>query len=141
MIILSKTHFFELKSHGEEAYPYECCGAFLGKTEQDKKIVYQIVRLDNEWEDDHEKYRRFAISSNDYLMLEKKADSENQQLLGFYHTHPDHQAKPSVTDLKFAWPLFSYIILSVNNGTCGDLFSYVLDPDGGCFVKELHEIS
>ena len=136
MIILSKTHFSDIRCHAKEAYPLECCGAFLGMYVDGKKQVSEVIRLDNEWGNDDEKYRRFEISGQDYLSLEKRAKELNQTLLGFYHTHPDHEASPSETDLTYAWPFFSYIILSVKKGIPETMNSFELDIDNGVFVSE-----
>ena len=82
------------------------------------------------------KQRRFAITDQDYKWLEEQAKDKQLSLLGFYHSHPDHPAKPSETDLKFAWPFFSYLIQSVNKETANDCLSYVLDVATGQFVSE-----
>ena len=66
----------------------------------------------------------------------KKATELNVSLLGFYHSHPDHPPKPSETDLKFAWPFFSYPIISVKKGRAAELKSFVLDLDLNKLVEE-----
>ena len=138
MLTLSKTLFNEISTHAEAEYPHECCGGLIGTIDGDNKIVTQVVPIENNWEDtgDETKTRRFKISSDDYKELEKKASQLKMQLLGFYHSHPDHPPEPSETDLKFAWPFFSYPILSVMKGKAGEMKSFVLDVDAGVLIPE-----
>ena len=137
MLILSQTHLTEIQEHGVEAYPYECCGAMLGSQKGEEKETQKIIRIENTWDSDTEtKHRRFAITAQDYKELEAFAKQEKLALLGFYHTHPDHPAQPSQTDLNYAWPFFSYIILAVSKGKAAEINSFVLDLDKNIFVKE-----
>ena len=140
MIILSQTHLTEIQEHGKEAYPQECCGAMLGQVDLNTgdKTTHKIVRIENQWQDKpgESRHRRFAITAEDYRQLEKQAKAEQMTLLGFYHTHPDHPAQPSATDLSYAWPFFSYIIQAIAKGKASDIFSYELDPDKNEFVSE-----
>ena len=138
MIILSKTLFFDLKKIALDTYPYECCGALLGDIVGDKKEVKFLVNLTNNWVDTKQetKNRRFKITSNDYMKCEKIALEKSMVLLGFYHSHPEHPPVPSETDLKYAWPFFSYPIISVMNKKFDSIKSYVLDSENGTFCQE-----
>ena len=139
MITLSKTHLSELHQHGIEAYPEECCGAMLGRMLTDSKQVVELVRIENQSTEN--KHRRFAVTAEDYKAIEDLAKEKKLSLLGFYHTHPDHPAQPSETDLKFAWPFFSYFILSVKKGRPDILNSFVLDLDKNELVEEKVQVS
>jgi len=134
MIILSKTHFFDIQRYSKDAYPYECCGALIGNIEDNKKIVKKTVSLDNV--SDENKRKRFSITDSDYSYVEKIAHENNLVLLGFYHSHPDHVAEPSETDLKFAWPFFSYIIQSVYDAVPRECRSYILSGEVFQFIEE-----
>ena len=134
MLIISKTLLSELSAHGAREYPYECCGAMLGRMSAGEKQVTQLVSLQNESKEN--KKRRFAVTSEDYMKLAEKAKSAGLSLLGFYRSHPDHPAIPSETDLAYAWPVFSYIIQSVKNGEPGDIFSYTLDLNTDTMTEE-----
>ena len=125
MITLLKTHFNQLKQEAEAAYPHECCGGILGLKDNKNHIVKKLIPIENTSTEN--KTRRFAVSDINYLKLESCADKEGLSLLGFYHSHPDHPAVPSQTDLNFAWPEFSYIIIRVNQGLSSSCFSYRLD--------------
>ena len=115
----------------EADYPHECCGGLLGTFDGEMKTVTDVIALDNHWDDipGEDKTRRFRITPEDYKMLEKKATSDGVMLLGFYHSHPDHPAIPSKTDLKFAWPFFSYPIVSIKQGVFDTIRSYELIGD------------
>ena len=144
MITISPTHFTEIKEHGTEAYPEECCGAMLGRRDAKRaKVTEHIVRIENNWEDrpSESKHRRFAVTAEDYKALEAEAKERGLTLLGFYHTHPDHPAEPSGTDLSYAWPFFSYIILNVTNREPGQLNSFELNVDTEKFEPEEIQVS
>ena len=138
MIILSKTHFSNISQHALKCFPNECCGALFGDITDDKKYVKSIRELENNWNEtnDENKTRRFKITTQDYMQCEKIADSSTFQLLGFYHSHPDHLPIPSSTDLKYAWPFFSYPIISLTKNKINSIKSYVLNPDIHDFIEE-----
>jgi proteasome lid subunit RPN8/RPN11 len=99
-----------IRRHGQETYPHECCGALIGS----EAVVEHITPLPNTTEEGAR--RRFLIRPADYTLVETEAKRLNQELLGFYHSHPDHPARPSQYDLDHAFPFFWYIIVSVQNG-------------------------
>ena len=140
MIIISTTHLSEMHAEGVTEYPHECCGGLLGELDPKTgdKILKKVVPIANQWEDtdSEDKRRRFAVTSDDYKRLETEASTLGISLLGFYHSHPDHPPKPSETDLKFAWPVFSYIIFSVEKSEPKELYSYTLKLDGAGFEEE-----
>jgi proteasome lid subunit RPN8/RPN11 len=96
-----------IRRHGEETYPHECCGALVGRDDQ----VTDVVALPNTTEEGPR--RRFLVRPSDYREAEKRATELGGELLGFYHSHPDHPARPSQFDLDHAWPTFAYVIVSV----------------------------
>ncbi|MGE4170605.1 MAG: Mov34/MPN/PAD-1 family protein [Candidatus Margulisiibacteriota bacterium] len=138
MITLSPTHLTDIQTHACETYPDECCGALLGNVSDTQKITIETCRIDNQSQEN--KTRRFAITPDDYRSLEALAKSKQLTLLGFYHSHPDHPAQPSSTDLSFAWPFFSYLILAVEKGRPAQLNSFELDLDTEDFKPEALEI-
>jgi proteasome lid subunit RPN8/RPN11 len=96
-----------IRAHGQETYPHECCGALVGRD----GAVTAIVALPNTT--DEGPRRRFMVRPSDYQLAERRAAALGGDLLGFYHSHPDHPARPSQYDLDHAWPTFAYIIVSV----------------------------
>jgi proteasome lid subunit RPN8/RPN11 len=120
-----------IRSHGVETYPHECCGALVGRDGE----VTGAVPLANTT--DEGPRRRFLVRPSDYQQAERAADSAGAELLGFYHSHPDHPARPSQYDLDHAWPNFSYIIVSVTAGVAEDMRSWKLREDRSAFDEEV----
>jgi proteasome lid subunit RPN8/RPN11 len=119
-----------IRAHGRETYPHECCGALLGAD----GIVSATVALPNTTEEGPR--RRFLVRPGDYQEAEQAATGAGCELLGFYHSHPDHPARPSQYDLDHAWPSFSYVIVSIMAGEPGDLRSWTLREDRSAFDEE-----
>jgi proteasome lid subunit RPN8/RPN11 len=120
-----------IQAHGRDAYPHECCGALLGKD----NVVRRAWPLPNTT--DEGPRRRFLVRPQDYRSAESRASDEGLELVGFYHSHPDHPARPSQYDLDHAWPVFSYVIISVAEGRPGDITSWRLADDRSAFAEEL----
>ena len=119
-----------IRAHGREAFPHECCGALLGRD----GVVYEAFALPNTTEEGPR--RRFLVRPDDYRAAEKRARDTGLELLGFYHSHPDHPARPSQYDLDHAWPSFSYVIVSVLGGRDDLLTSWQLRADRSTFDEE-----
>ena len=102
-----------IRAHGQETYPHECCGALVGRDNQ----VTAVVPLPNTTEEGPR--RRFLVRPSDYREAERRASELGAELLGFYHSHPDHPARPSQYDLDHAWPTFAYIIVAVAGASAG----------------------
>jgi proteasome lid subunit RPN8/RPN11 len=116
-----------IRSHGAETYPHECCGALVGRDGH----VSDVVPLPNTTEEGPR--RRFLVRPSDYRDAERRASELGAELLGFYHSHPDHPARPSQYDLDHAWPTFAYIIVSVAAGSAGDMTVWYLKDDRSTF--------
>jgi proteasome lid subunit RPN8/RPN11 len=115
-----------IRAHGQETYPHECCGALVGREGR----VESVVALPNMTEEGPR--RRFLVRPSDYRLAE-------QQLLGFYHSHPDHPARPSQYDLDHAWPTFAYVIVAVAGGRAGPMTVWWLKDDRTTFEEgDLH---
>jgi len=119
-----------IRAHGQETYPNECCGALIGAG----GVVSDTLALPNMT--DEGPRTRFRVTPNDYRAAEKRAGEAGAELLGFYHSHPDHPARPSQYDLDHAWPFFSYVIVSVREGVSGDMTSWRLREDRSVFDQE-----
>jgi proteasome lid subunit RPN8/RPN11 len=133
-----------IRQHGQETYPHECCGALIGRDGH----VADVVALPNTTEEGPR--RRFLVRPSDYRMAERKATELGGELLGFYHSHPDHPARPSQFDLDHAWPTFAYIIVAVKGlgaaghsgegltsegATAGDMTVWFLKDDRSSFEE------
>jgi proteasome lid subunit RPN8/RPN11 len=119
-----------IRAHGAETYPNECCGALIGRD----GMVSDIFALANTTEEGPR--TRFLVRPQDYQTAERQASERGAELLGFYHSHPDHPARPSQYDLDHAWPCFSYVIVSVREGVSGDMTSWRLREDRSVFDQE-----
>jgi len=118
-----------VRLHGQETYPHECCGALVGRD----GAVTAIVALPNTT--DEGPRRRFMVRPSDYQLAERRATELGGELLGFYHSHPDHPARPSQYDLDHAWPTFAYIIVAVAAGSAGDMTVWYLKDDRSSFEE------
>jgi proteasome lid subunit RPN8/RPN11 len=119
-----------IRAHGRSTYPHECCGALLGRD----GAVQEAFALPNTT--DEGPRRRFLVRPDDYRLAETRASAAGGELLGFYHSHPDHPAEPSPYDLDHAWPFFSYVILSVKNAEPAEMRSWRLRDDRSQFDEE-----
>lgn len=129
---ISNEAFQKMKSHAEADYPNECCGFFFG-LEGDVRQVRIARKVENAKEGDQSD--RFQIDPKDYQEAEKYAIKHDLDLLGVYHSHPDHPAEPSEHDRKVAMPWFSYIIISVRDGKAAGTRSWRLN-EGRQFEEE-----
>lgn len=141
----------KIRAHGVETYPHECCGALLGRDlnavlETDRgdaslaagREILELFPLVNRRDDSPR--NRFSVTAQDVLAAEKAARDHGLEVVGWYHSHPDHPARPSEYDRDHAWPWYSYIIVSVQNGAPQDMTSWRLNDDRAEFVPEGIEI-
>ncbi|GHV13064.1 hypothetical protein FACS189491_07310 [Spirochaetia bacterium] len=136
MISLGAEWDAAIRREGERAYPNECCGVLLGALLDDnRKLIENILPIENKREE-AEQYHRFEIQPEDYMRAEKTARSQGRDVLGFYHSHPDHPAKPSGFDQDHALPFYSYIIVAVEEGKAAEMTSWELTMDRTQFLEE-----
>jgi proteasome lid subunit RPN8/RPN11 len=137
-IQISKAEISKIQAHGIETYPEECCGVLIGYSKPYIKVV-EARRVSNT--NIGSKNRRYNINPLEYMKIEQEVDNSELELLGIYHSHPDHPSKPSNFDLNYAFPNFSYIILSVTNGERGNLTSWRLNSSRKEFHEEIIKIN
>ena len=123
-----------IHAHGVETYPYECCGALLGRDGDLSRDVLDLLPLENRRNDSPR--NRFEVTPADVLLAEKTARQNNIELLGWYHSHPDAPARPSEFDREHAWPWYSYIIVSVQQCEPRDTTSWRLRDDRSAYDSE-----
>jgi proteasome lid subunit RPN8/RPN11 len=114
MIRIQNEPWAAMVAHARETYPNECCGAMLGATGDDGKIVREAIRLQNSFEGPQA--ARYELRPQDLLAADKAARERNLELIGIYHSHPDCDAYFSQTDLKNSCPWYSFVVLSVQKG-------------------------
>jgi proteasome lid subunit RPN8/RPN11 len=136
MLLLSSELEKNIRTDGEAAYPNECCGIILGEINGDEsKNARRVVAIINSREDG-EQYHRFLITPEDMLRAEQTARAAKLEVIGFYHSHPDHPSAPSGYDKDHALPFYSYVIVSVDKGKAQVLTSWVLTNDRFTFEQE-----
>ena len=134
MIKLPEPLEAQLRRHCEEQFPNEACGALFGGGDgvTSPWVVTELSAAPNEHGGDHK--RRYLIPPDFQLKAEKHAQATDQEVLGYYHSHPDHPAQPSEYDRAHAWFGYLYLICSVQQGRSTDLNAFALDEQGGAFV-------
>ena len=123
-----------IHEHAREAYPEECAGAIVGMDVGEMKIVVDVWRAENVHED--ERGHRFLIEPLKTKEFEERAAERDMDVLGFYHSHPDHPAEPSEYDREHAWPYYSYVIASVGGDGVKEMRSWVLRGDRSGYDEE-----
>ncbi|MFQ5817151.1 MAG: Mov34/MPN/PAD-1 family protein [Terriglobia bacterium] len=149
MLEMSEELLQRIREHGARAYPNECCGALLGRAEPDParparlpggqaggcKRVLDLMPLDNRRHGEAAR-TRFLVTADDYRLAEQTARNRQLEILGFYHSHPDHPARPSEFDREHALPWYSYIVVRVTQGQLQEATSWVLAEDRSRFNPE-----
>ena len=146
-VAISRELAEKIREHGVETYPYECCGAMLGrdlalsenaasgkKSHSIPREVLSLFPLVNRRDDSPR--NRFSVTADDVRDAEKTARAQGLEVIGWYHSHPDHPARPSDYDRDHAWPWYSYIIVSVQSGVPQDMTSWRLEDDRSGFLEE-----
>jgi proteasome lid subunit RPN8/RPN11 len=135
-----------IERHGAETYPHECIGILLGRDQVGCRAVTEIIPMENAWNraeanpyeagPGDSTRNRSLVDPKDYLRAEHEARNRGMDIVGFYHSHPDHPARPSEFDRRNAWPWFSYVILAVENGVPREMTAWVLSEDRDRFLLE-----
>jgi proteasome lid subunit RPN8/RPN11 len=151
---LVESHLEAIREHGSRDYPNECCGILLGSVKGADKEVCEVVPLKNLRHDParaqellpleapgrESERNRFLIDPLEQLRVEKRARAAHLDVLGYYHSHPDHPARPSEYDRDHAWPWYSYVIVSIERGEPKDMTSWILSDDRSRFDPEQMEV-
>ncbi len=137
----------KIREHGAQGYPNECCGALLGRDADETSAattggglalpareILALFPLVNRREDSPR--NRFSVTAEDVRDSEKAAREKGLDVVGWYHSHPDHPARPSQYDREHAWPWYSYIIVSVANGKPQEMTSWRLSDDRSEYACE-----
>lgn len=133
---LSEALADEIRRQGELAYPGECCGVLAGRPGEIKEVV-RLVTMRNRRSDD---LHRYLIAPDDLRRAIADLSGSELEVLGYYHSHPDHPAAPSAFDTEHAWPWYSYIIVRVDRGRAAELTTWVLENDRSAMNRESLEV-
>jgi proteasome lid subunit RPN8/RPN11 len=135
----------KIRQHGAQTYPHECCGALLGRDgdggtaapggeQPPLREILALFPLVNRREDSP--HNRFSVTAEDVRDAEKAAQEKKLDVVGWYHSHPNHPARPSQYDREHAWPWYSYVIVSVANGKPAEMTSWRLSDDRSDYACE-----
>jgi proteasome lid subunit RPN8/RPN11 len=127
-LILTASQRGQIESEGAAAYPNECCGIIYGRDQNNQRIVSVLEAVANVF-DDSERYHRFSISPKQLMDADRKAGARGELVLGFYHSHPDHPARPSEYDREHAWPFYSYVIVAIEKKQPKAMTCWLLDEE------------
>jgi proteasome lid subunit RPN8/RPN11 len=133
-IVLTAAQKSQIEADGVRAFPNECCGIIYGRDVAGRRIVERLEPVENEF-DAGEQYHRFSITGATLIKAEKQCTG-GQLVLGFYHSHPDHPARPSEYDREHAWPFYSYVIVAIHSKRPQDMTCWLLDEATEQFAKQ-----
>ena len=133
-LIMNEGQAMEIRRHGEKDYPHETCGLIAGSKQGDRTIVTRLVPLTNTRTDSA--HNRYNIDPDQYRQMEKELDAAGLEIVGIFHSHPDHPAEPSEYDRERALPWWSYVIVSVREGRAAEIKSWRLADDRRVFNEE-----
>ena len=152
-IVISPAQIKIIYDHAEKIYPEECCGILLGTIDGFSKTAIAVIPTTNVWEksaslDELEdpdevtrtKTSRYTIDPQDIFRATKRGQDLHLKIIGFFHSHPDYSAIPSICDRDLAWYIYSYPIVSVIQGKVNDFKSWVLDSQGIFQQEEILQI-
>jgi len=133
-LILSQSQIDAIRTHGEETYPYECCGFLVGTATGDDISVAEVLRASNTRDDSPN--NRYAIDPKELYAIDIDAHKRGLGVVGIYHSHPDVAAQPSEFDREHACPWYCYAIVSVVKGEAKELRNWRLNDDGSQFSED-----
>ena len=134
---ISPDAIIEIARHAEEGYPYEICGILIGP--RGARRATRAVRARNTVTD--RAGDRYEIDPRDLIRIQRETDAGGQDVIGYYHSHPDHPARPSIFDAERAWAGPIYVIVSCVRGEVVSTNGFVAGRDGGPFMEEPLEVS
>lgn len=133
---MQEDHDRAIRDHAMRTFPHECCGFLLGKDEAEVRRISSVVMATN-IRDDSERHHRFTITPESFMAADRAARQRKLNMLGFYHSHPNAPARPSQYDLDHAWPIYSYVIVSVRDNRTREMTSWVLRDDRTRFDEQV----
>ncbi len=139
MIRIEQLHLAVIREAARDGYPEEICGVLLGR-DQDGAMrrIAGVASVANARTDERE--RRYLIPPDAMLQIERAAARDDLEIVGFYHSHPDHPASPSAFDLEHSWPWYTYLIVSVRQGEPAETRAWRMAEDRSSFAEEVMHV-
>ena len=134
-LYLTRRHLKQIQEHLKQGYPYEACGILVGASDANGRTVVEVLPTGNGREENVQ-HKRYTIPPEDLLWGELRAEHLGMEVIGYFHSHPDHTASPSEVDRELAWPNYSYLIASVRQGRVQGRRSWRLREDRSRFDEE-----
>lgn len=134
---ITRDIFDQIIEHAKDSYPDECCGIMIGTDMKSKKVLY-VHRAENT--NTERSKDRYIISPTEIFLMDKEARGQGLDIIGFYHSHPDHPNEPSQTDREWGQPKYSYVIVSVKGGETAEARCWTFDDENSPFKEEKLEI-
>jgi proteasome lid subunit RPN8/RPN11 len=135
-LVLNDRHIAIINQHLQSTYPEEGGGLLLGRAENGRALVTEVRALPNTWDVDAERRRRYLIPGDVMLREQRAADARDLDVVGYFHSHPDHPAIPSEFDREHALPNWSYVIVSVQHGQASEMRAWRLREDRSLFDEQ-----
>ena len=120
-----------MRTDARRGYPEEVCGILIGQVDGSERTIERVIPVENARQE--ERTRRYIIDADILRRVEAEATDSGRDVIGFYHSHPDHPAVPSAFDREHSWPWYTYIILSVRSGDVVDTRAWELSDDRSRF--------
>ncbi|MDR3091867.1 MAG: M67 family metallopeptidase [Clostridiales bacterium] len=136
MLVMTEEILRQIQEQAEAAYPDECCGALIGSFASGREREARLILPIDNARESGERYHRFVITPEDFIRAERAARAKGLDVIGFYHSHPDHPAVPSDYDREYALPVYSYVITAAAKGKAGASASWLLRADRSAFEAE-----
>lgn len=138
-LLMKKGVYDQVSAHVKKSYPHECCGVLAGTIKNDVKHAVKAYPVKNlNQERAHDRYNMDPVGM---IQAEKEISSLKLEIVGIYHSHPDHPPRPSKTDFEFAWPVYSYIIFAIAKGEHIEACNWCLNDTATEFVSETYELT
>ena len=133
---ISRAALDAIREHGAEGYPHEICGIMIGPPSD--RTVTEVKRARNIIVD--RARDRYEIDPRDHIRIQREADDQGMEIIGYYHSHPDHPAQASRFDTERAWAGYVYLIVAVHEAKPVDANTFIAEQDGGPFQPEPLEV-
>ena len=133
---ISRELLLQIWDHGERIYPEENVGLILGQVNDEERWASKLLPMENKSQSES-RHNRYLIHPEDMLAGEQEAEMLSLEILGVFHSHPDHPAEPSEFDRQWALPWYSYLITSVDRGQALESRSWRLNDDRSQMIEEV----